>query len=83
MVRVRVRVRVRVSAGRHLLPAGISRLRRDPEAVRDGSPLYLPYTSLHLPHISQASPAFDEIQKQFATEFDYRGECANAQEVQG
>ena len=29
----------------------------------------------------QASPAFDEIQKQFATEFDYRGECANAQEV--
>jgi len=29
----------------------------------------------------QASPAFDEIQKQFATEFDYRGECANAVEV--
>ena len=29
----------------------------------------------------QASPAFDEIQKQFATEFDYRGECKNAIEV--
>ena len=26
----------------------------------------------------QVSPSFDEIQKQFATEFDYRGECANA-----
>ena len=29
----------------------------------------------------QLSPAFDEIAKQFATEFDYRGECANAMEV--
>ena len=29
----------------------------------------------------QASPAFNEIEKQFATEFDYRGECANAKEV--
>jgi aarF domain-containing kinase len=27
------------------------------------------------------SPAFDEIQKQFATEFDYRGECTNAVQV--
>ena len=29
----------------------------------------------------QFAPAFDEIQKQFATEFDYRGECKNALEV--
>jgi len=31
--------------------------------------------------LPQLSPAFAEIEKQFATEFDYRGECANAQEV--
>lgn len=29
----------------------------------------------------QMSPAFDEITKQFATEFDYRGECRNALEI--
>ncbi len=29
----------------------------------------------------QFSVAFDEIQKQFATEFDYRGECQNAIDV--
>uniref|UniRef100_A0A7S0IPC0 ABC1 atypical kinase-like domain-containing protein n=1 Tax=Calcidiscus leptoporus TaxID=127549 RepID=A0A7S0IPC0_9EUKA len=29
----------------------------------------------------QLSVAFDEIQRQFATEFDYRGECKNAMEV--
>ena len=29
----------------------------------------------------QFSVAFDEIQKQFATEFDYRGECRNAIEI--
>ena len=29
----------------------------------------------------QLSVAFDEIQKQFATEFDYRGECKNAMEI--
>jgi aarF domain-containing kinase len=29
----------------------------------------------------QLSVAFDEIQKQFATEFDYRGECQNAIEI--
>ena len=29
----------------------------------------------------QLSPAFDEISKQFATEFDYRGECKNAMEI--
>eukprot|EP00518_Triparma_eleuthera_P021221 CAMPEP_0197546278 /NCGR_PEP_ID=MMETSP1320-20131121/940_1 /TAXON_ID=91990 /ORGANISM="Bolidomonas sp., Strain RCC2347" /LENGTH=542 /DNA_ID=CAMNT_0043105829 /DNA_START=116 /DNA_END=1744 /DNA_ORIENTATION=- len=29
----------------------------------------------------QLSVAFDEIQKQFATEFDYRGECRNAIEI--
>ena len=29
----------------------------------------------------QLSPAFDEIAKQFATEFDYRGECKNAMEI--
>lgn len=29
----------------------------------------------------QLSVAFDEIQKQFATEFDYRGECRNAIQV--
>merc|ERR1712164_213578 len=27
------------------------------------------------------SVAFDEIQKQFATEFDYRGECQNAIDI--
>ena len=29
----------------------------------------------------QFAPAFDEIAKQFATEFDYRGECKNAMEI--
>lgn len=29
----------------------------------------------------QVSASFDEIQRQFATEFDYRGECANAVQV--
>ena len=29
----------------------------------------------------QLSVAFDEIQKQFATEFDYRGECQNAIDI--
>jgi hypothetical protein len=29
----------------------------------------------------QLSVAFDEIQRQFATEFDYRGECKNAIEI--
>ena len=32
---------------------------------------------------AQFAPAFDEIQRQFATEFDYRGECRNAIEVDG
>ena len=29
----------------------------------------------------QLSPAFDEIEKQFKTEFDYRGEMRNAKEI--
>ena len=54
---------------------------QNPEAERTFKGDVFALRSLIHVFMPQLEPAFDEIQKQFATEFDYRGECANAVEV--
>ncbi|KAJ1445447.1 ABC1 family-domain-containing protein [Pelagophyceae sp. CCMP2097] len=56
---------------------------QNPEAERTFRGDVLSLKMLVDAFMPQIAPAFDEIQKQFATEFDYRGEAANSVEIRG